>query len=205
MVGWEHAWWFWGCPTQGGWETQSLFEVWCYFLWLPLNVQYVFFCHLSPLLPRIDQFPCLICELIYMLLFMWSYGHNLSCPSPILPMPRCSGCFQAEGCSWADCSKVGGAPEEKCREALLGFMGWFLVGSWHWVIDRFWIITMQLSSMVFAPNISFQFIPLPIDVPMATCLSEEWPLEEEPPLWGTWWHRQGYLKYVKSHYTFNSA
>ena len=69
----------------------------------------------------------------------------------------------------------------------------------------FWIITMQLSSMVFAPNISFQFIPLPIDVPMATCLSEEWPLEEEPPLWGTWWHRQGYLKYVKSHYTFNSA
>lgn len=43
MVGWQNSWWFWGCPTQVDWETQSLFEVWCYFLWLHLNVHYVFY------------------------------------------------------------------------------------------------------------------------------------------------------------------
>lgn len=198
MVGWEDAWWFWGCPTQVDWETQSLFEVWCYFLWLHLSVHYVFyFCNSSPSLPRVDQFQCSICE--YMLYFMWSYGPSLSCPSSILPMPRYSGCFQAEGCSWADCSKVGWAPEEEGREALLGFMGSFLVGSWHWVIDGFGVITIQLSSMAFTlgPNISWGFIPLPINFLLATCLSEEWPSEEAPMLWSTGWQRQGYPNYVK--------
>ena len=108
-----------------------------------------------------------------------------TCPVPV-PSCQCQGTQVASKLKAAR-EQIAQRLEElrkKSEQKLLGFVGGFLVGSWHLVIDEFKVANMQLSFMVFTlgPHISSGFIPLPIHFCLVICLSEEWLSGEAPML-----------------------